>query len=266
MKNKEKKELFIWEEMTWVEIEKKLKLTDTAILPCGSIEQHGPHLTVDIDFFDARYLARESASRCSSPKPFVLPALPYGVAYHHEAFKGTLSVTNATLTQFVYEIGMNLARSGIKKLVLLNGHGDNSPALNNAAQMINRDSRIFVCVETGETSDVELYNLIDTPNDIHAGEIETSTSLALRPELVKMERAVNETLDFGSKFLNFDSVHSVDWYVRTNKISKSGVIGDATKANAEKGAKMWDIMIRQMVRFIEFIKTTPLDDLYQKRY
>ena len=266
MKNKENIEKFIWEEMTWVEIEKNLRNTDTAILPCGSIEQHGPHLTVDIDYYDAMYLAKKAAERCYSPKPFVLPALPYGVAYHHEAFKGTISVTNHTLTQFVYEIGMNMSRSGIKKLVLLNGHGDNAPALNNAAQMINRDSKIFVCVETGETSDVELYKLIDTPNDIHAGEIETSTSLALRPDMVKMDKAVNETLDFGSKFLNFDSAHSVDWYVRTNKISRSGVIGDATKASAEKGAKVWEIMIGQMVRFLEFIKTTPLDDLYQKRY
>ena len=54
--------------------------------------------------------------------------------------------------------------------------------------MINRDSKIFVCVETGETSDVDLYDLIKTHNDIHAGEIETSTSLAIRPELIDMAK------------------------------------------------------------------------------
>ncbi|MDW7690203.1 creatininase family protein [Flammeovirgaceae bacterium SG7u.111] len=257
---------YLWEEMTWVEIEEKLKSVDTAILPCGAIEQHGPHLPVDIDYFDANYLARKVAEACHEPKPFVLPTIPFGVSYHHEAFKGTLSVTNNALSAFVYDIGMGLAKNGIKKIILLNGHGDNAPTLNYAAQMINRDAGIFVCVETGETSDVDIYNLIDTPNDIHAGEIETSTTLAIRPEMVKMDKAVNETLNFGSKFLDFDNDRGVSWYVRTHKISDSGVMGDATKATAEKGKQMWEIMEKQLVKFVESIKSSSLDDLYQKKY
>ena len=82
--------------------------------------------------------------------------MSYGVAYHHEDFKGTVSVTNDALGKMVYDIGMSLARNGIRKLVILNGHGDNTPTLNYAAQMINRDANIFVCVETGETSDEDL--------------------------------------------------------------------------------------------------------------
>ncbi len=132
--------------------------------------------------------------------------------------------------------------------------------------MINRDAKIFVCVDTGETSDVALYNLVETPNDIHAGELETSTTLAIRPEVVQMDKAVNQTLQFGSKYLDFDSEHGVNWYVRTNKISESGVMGDATKATAEKGKKMWELMIHHMVSFVESIKNSSLDDLYQKRY
>jgi len=262
----EKKSTFLWEEMTWMEIENYLEQVDTVILPCGAIEQHGPHLPVDIDFFDARYLARKVAEGCSDPKPLVLPPIPYGVSYHHEGFKGTISVTNNALSAFVYDIGMSLARNGVKKIVILNGHGDNAPTLSYAAQMINRDAKIFVRVDTGDTSDVDLYDLTDTPNDIHAGEIETSTALALRPELVDMQKAVKETLDFGSKFLDFDSERGVNWYVRTDKISESGVMGDATKATAEKGQKMWEIMIAQLVKFVDFVKSNPLDDLYQKRY
>ncbi|HYW94831.1 MAG TPA: creatininase family protein, partial [Bacteroidales bacterium] len=156
---------YLWGEMSWPEIEEKLQKVDIAILPCGSIEQHGPHLPVDVDAFDAAYLARKVAEACSKPRPFVLPQVSYGVAYHHEDFKGTVSVTNDALSRLVYDIGMSLARNGIKKLVILNGHGDNTPTLNYAAQMINRDANIFVCVETGETSDEDLYKLIDTPND-----------------------------------------------------------------------------------------------------
>jgi len=257
---------YLWEKLTWQEIEEKLKIVDTAILPCGAIEQHGPHLPVDIDYFDAFYLAKKVAEACSDPKPFVLPPIPYGVSYHHEEFKGTLSVTNDALAKFVYDIGMNLSKNGIKKIILLNGHGDNAPTLSYAAQMINRDAEIFVCVETGETSDIDINDLIDTPNDIHAGEIETSTALAIRPELVQMDKAVNETLRFGSKYLNYTSDRGVAWYVRTKKISKSGIMGDPTKASELKGKKIWEIMIAHLVKFVEEIKRSKLEDLYQKKY
>lgn len=252
--------------MTWKELEAYLLTMDTAILPCGAIEQHGPHLPVDIDFYDARYLAYQVAQACADPKPLVLPAIPFGVSYHHEDFKGTISVTNNALSQFVYDIGLSLAKNGIKKLIILNGHGDNAPTLSYAAQMINRDAHIFVCVDTGETSDIDMYDLIETPNDIHAGEIETSTSLAIRPELVQMDKAVDGTLSFGNNYLDYDSDRGVSWYVRTKKISETGVMGNATKATAEKGVKMWELMIRHLVRFVESVKNTPLEELYQKRY
>jgi len=257
---------FLWELLTWEEVEERLQYVDTAILPCGSIEQHGPHLPVDVDYYDIVYLARKVAEACSDPKPFVLPGIPYGVSYHHEDFKGTISVTNDALAKFVYDIGMNLAKNGIKKLILLNGHGDNAPTLKYAAQMINRDARIFVCIDTGETSDTDINQLIDTPNDVHAGEIETSTTLALRPDLVNMEKARNSTLKFGSSYLDFTSSRGVPWYVHTSKISESGIMGDPTRATAEKGRKMWEIMIAQLVKFVEEVKSSKIEDLYQKRY
>ncbi|MCB0643966.1 MAG: creatininase family protein, partial [Phaeodactylibacter sp.] len=152
--NKKQKSDILWETMSWPEIEEKLKEVDTAILPCGAIEQHGPHLPVDVDYYDADWMAKVVAEQCQEPRPFVLPAIPYGVSYHHSAFKGTISVTNNALSALVYDIGMSLAHNGIKKLVILNGHGDNKPTLTYAAQMINRDSKIFVCVDTGESSDI----------------------------------------------------------------------------------------------------------------
>lgn len=260
------KNQFLWEEMTWPEIEEKLKEVDTVLLPCGAIEQHGPHLPVDIDFFDAKYLAYKVAEGCSDPKPLVLPPIPFGVSYHHEAFKGTLSVTNNALSLFVYDIGMSLAKNGVKKLIIINGHGDNAPTLHYAAQMINRDARIFVCVDTGETSDIDIAAYTETSNDIHAGDIETSTTLSVRPHLVQMDKAVDASLEFGSDFLDFDNERSVNWYVRTDKLSQSGVMGDATKATAEKGDQIWKVMIHNLVKFVDSIKEKSLDELYQKRY
>ena len=263
---KNEKVEYRWESLSWIEVEKRLEIIDTAILPCGSIEQHGPHLPVDVDYFDSVYLAGMVAQACSHPRPFVLPAIPYGVAYHHEDFKGTISVSNRALSSMVYDIGMSLSRNGIKKLIILNAHGDNAPTLLYAAQMINRDSGIFVCVESGETSDTDLEKLTETPNDIHAGEIETSTTLAIRPGMVKMEMAVDETMNFGSSYLNFSSERGVAWFVRTKIISKSGIMGNPTLATPEKGRKYWEIMIAHLVRFVEEIKQRKLEDLVQRKY
>ncbi|NNF34614.1 MAG: creatininase family protein, partial [Saprospiraceae bacterium] len=206
---------FLWAHLTWEEAEDKIKEVDTVLLPVGAIEQHGHHLPLDVDSFDAEFLAQKVAEACSDPKPLVLPLVPYGVSYHHDDFPGTISITNESMARFIYDIGMSVARQGIKKIIMINGHGDNAPTLNYAAQMINRDSGIFVCVDTGETSDTDIDPLTDTQNDVHAGEIETSTTLAIRPELVHMDRAVDSTLQFSNRYLNFSSKNHVPWYVQT---------------------------------------------------
>jgi creatinine amidohydrolase/Fe(II)-dependent formamide hydrolase-like protein len=257
---------FMWGELTWPEAKARFNEVDVALLPVGSIEQHGPHLPLDTDVFDADYLTRKVAEACSDPKPLVLPAISYGVSYHHEEFHGTISISNDTLAKLVYEIGLDVARNGIKKLVIINGHGGNSPALNHAAQMINRDAHIFVCVDSGETSDVDIYQLIDTPNDVHAGEIETSSSLAVRPELVKMDQATRAVPEFSSNYLDFTSKRGVLWYAYTEKISSTGVMGDPTKASPEKGKKIWEIMIAHLVALIEDIKVMTLDEIHHKTY
>jgi creatinine amidohydrolase/Fe(II)-dependent formamide hydrolase-like protein len=252
-------------ELTWPQAETLLKRVDVALLPVGSIEQHGPHLPLDTDAFDADYLSREVAKACSDPKPLVLPLIPYGVSYHHDDFRGTLSVSPETLSRLVYEIGMNAARNGVTKLVIVNGHGGNAPSLHFAAQMINRDAHIFTCVDTGESSDQELEAMSETRNDVHAGEIETSTTLAVRPDLVDLKRARKFVPRFSNDYLEFSSGRSVGWYARTAKISTSGVLGDPTKASREKGEKMWAVMIRNLVELVEDIKGMSLDEIYHQR-
>ncbi len=253
-------------ELTWPEAQSRLKEVDVALLPVGSIEQHGPHLPLDTDAFDAEYLAHKVAEACSDPKPLVLPLLPYGVSYHHEDFSGTISVSPETLAQMVYDIGISVAHHGIVKLVIINGHGGNSPALNFAAQMINRDTHMFTCVDTGESSDPDIHALVETPNDVHAGEIETSTSMAVRPSLVKLDAARKFIPRFSNRYLNFTSKRKVNWYTHTARISPDGVLGDPTKASREKGERIWKLMIGNLVEFVEDLKGISLDEIYQRRY
>jgi len=256
---------YLLAQMTWPEARRRFKEVDIALLPVGSIEQHGPHLPLDTDSFDAQYLARQVAAACSSPKPLVFPLIPYGVSYHHDDFTGTISISNDTLSRMVYEIGMSAAKSGITKLIIINGHGGNVPTLKFAAQMINRDARIFTTVDTGETSDADLDAICETANDVHAGEIETSTSLFVRPHLVNMRKAKKFVPEFSIKYLNFSAKRSVEWFAQTSHISPDGVLGDPTKATAKKGEKMWKIMIKNLVELVESLKNMSLDEIHEKR-
>jgi creatinine amidohydrolase/Fe(II)-dependent formamide hydrolase-like protein/7-cyano-7-deazaguanine synthase in queuosine biosynthesis len=256
---------YLFGELTWPLAKARLESTDTALLPVGAIEQHGPHLPLDTDAWDADHLCKEVARRCSDPRPLVLPLIAYGVSYHHQDFPGTLSISPETLSRMVHEIGVSAARHGIVKLVIINGHGGNGPTLQYAAQMINRDTHIFTCVDSGDTSDADIAALTETPNDVHAGEVETSTSLATRPELVNMKLARKAVPRFSSQYLDFSSRHSIEWYAHTGKLSKSGVLGDPTKASREKGEKYWQVMIDHLVRFIEQIKGMSLAEIHERR-
>jgi creatinine amidohydrolase/Fe(II)-dependent formamide hydrolase-like protein len=252
-------------ELTWPLAAERFETTDTALLPVGAIEQHGPHLPLDTDAWDAEYLCAEVARRCSDPKPLVFPLIPYGVSYHHQDFPGTLTISPEALSRVVYEIGMSAARHGIVKLVIVNGHGGNGPTLKYAAQMINRDAHIFTCVDSGETSDADIAELTETPNDVHAGEVETSTTLATRPELVDMSRARKAVPRFSSEYLDFTSRRSIEWYAHTGKLSKSGVLGDPTKATREKGERYWELMFQHLVAFVEQIKGLSLAEIHDRR-
>ncbi len=257
---------FLLGELTWMEAKKRFKEVDLALLPVGSIEQHGPHLPLDTDAFDAGYLASQVAALCSDPKPIVLPLIPYGVSYHHDDFSGTISISPGTLSRLVYDVGMSVARHGVKKLVIVNAHGGNVPALKFAAQNINRDAHIFTCVESGETSDTDVNRIIETPSDVHAGEIETSTTMAVRPDRVDVSRAQKFVPRFSSRYLDFSSKRSVEWFGKTAKISRSGVLGDPTRASRFKGEQIWEMMIKHLTEFVEDLKSMTLDEIYERRY
>ena len=252
--------------LTWPQAERRFAEIDVALLPVGAIEQHGPHLPLDTDAWDAERLCDDVAKACSQPPPIVLPLVPYGVSYHHDDFAGTISISPDTLAKMVHEIGIAAARNGIRKLLVINGHGGNSAALHFAAQMINRDTGIFTAVDTGESSDTDIDAMTETPNDVHAGEVETSTTLALRPDLVRMSLATPMVPRFSSHYLDFTSKRGVGWYAHTKKISETGVLGDPTLATAEKGRKMWNIMVDNLVEFVEDLKNLSLDEIHQRRY
>jgi creatinine amidohydrolase/Fe(II)-dependent formamide hydrolase-like protein len=135
--------------------------------------------------------------------------------------------------------------------------------------MINKDAHIFTCVDTGETSDDDIAQIVgNAAHDVHAGEIETSTTLATRPALVDMSKAPRAEPRFSRRYLELSetSRRMVGWYARTAKISQSGVLGNATRATAEKGEKIWEVMTRRLTELVEDLKRLSLEEIYERRY
>jgi len=247
--------------MTSPEAGERMAACDVALLPTGAIEQHGPHLTVDTDFWHAERLCREVALACGEPYPVVLPGIPFGVSYHHDDFPGTLSVSAETLSRYVTEVGRSAARQGVRKLVIVNGHGGNAPALQTAAQKIHRKTGVFVCVDTGETSDADVDAIAETRGDIHAGEIETSEALHLRPDDVRGELPGLSVPRFALEALDEGGERWVPWFARTSRLSPEGVLGDPSRATADKGRRMWEVQIGRLVELVRGLRGRSLEEL-----
>jgi len=240
-------------ELTWPDVEEFLTTHNVAIIPVGSCEQHGPHLPMDTDAYDAFWLSSKAAEKAQCA--LVAPTLYYGVSSHHMDFPGTITLSPHTLEQLAYEVASSLIRHGFKKIVFENGHGGNTPALESAAQRIKADFNVFVAIDTVSLIPDFIKKFIETPYDAHAGEFETSTTLANRENLVIKERIKKPSITLPkSKYTKIglkEGGPKVSWGFRTEEISQTGVIGDPTKASKKKGEAAWDLAIQRLADFLK---------------
>jgi creatinine amidohydrolase/Fe(II)-dependent formamide hydrolase-like protein len=240
-------------ELTWVDVKEFLKKHQTAIVPVGSCEQHGPHLPLDTDAYDAFWLSLKAAEKAQCA--LVTPPIYYGVSLHHMDFPGTVTLNPQTLEQVAYEIGLCLVKHGFEKILFENGHGGNTPALEAAAQRIKAEAEAFVAIDTVSLIPDFIEQFIETPYDAHAGEFETSTSLANRENAVVKERIAKPQIALPkSKYTKIGLKEvgpKVSWAFRTKEISSTGVIGDPTKASKEKGEKAWKLAIERLAELLK---------------
>ncbi len=246
------KEKIFWGEMTRQELRNRSRFVDTAILPVGSLEQHGPHLPLDTDAYDAEYIVKKSVKELGPPRPPILPTIPYGVSSHHMSFKGTVTVSSETLKDTVKEIGGSIVSHGFHKLLIYNGHGGNTSTLKAAAQELKDDTGLIVFIDSGESMEPGRKELVESENDVHAGEYETSTSLANREELIEEEEIPEEDVSYPDKSLEFDEEPPFFFTWDTHELSRTGVLGNPKKATKEKGEKLWEEGVE---RLTERIKT-----------
>jgi len=158
------------------------------IIGIGSIEQHGPHLPLGMDSLAVREIIHRVAKRTNSV--CVHPCWP-GYSPHHMGFKGTITFSWDTLMGVLMDTIGSLAYHGVKRFVIINGHGGNTATMNLVAQLAKREYGVMVATPSGP-SGTELAKRFTERSqrywDVHSGTNETSAALALFPELVEMWR------------------------------------------------------------------------------
>jgi creatinine amidohydrolase len=230
----------IIENITSREFSEGLKRTRTVLLPVGATEGHGSHLPLGTDTFQAFDVCVRLAER----RPvFVAPALPYGVCRSTADHPGTVGIGTDTLKALVGDVVTALYRQGLRDFVILSGHagGTHNAALLDAGEALLRnlpEMRIAVVTEY-DLAKGEGGMIIETAGDSHAGEIETSRMLATRPQLVK-GAAPAAYPSFPRHILVRDK----------RRFWPSGVWGDPTRASAEKGRQIEDVVVTALERLV----------------
>lgn len=259
-----------FEKLTWEEINDAVDLRKVCILPCGSVEQHGYHLPLDVDIICPTGIA-QSAGRAAADRVLVLPTVNYGYMGHVMDFPGTVNVDYQHYINYVLDLTKSLAYHGFKKVILLNGHGSNMPNLDLVARRHN--------IETdGECILAAWWDLLKTdPSFIpswresqfpggcsHACELETSLYLYLDGDNVRKEKIQDELARYvrdGSPFIWGDLLGKgpaalTSW---TSSYTESGVIGQPSFATAEKGRLVHDEAVKQLVALATWFRDRPID-------
>ena len=215
------------------------------VIPVATLEDHGYHLPIDTDVVIAETLA-DRAVRRRPGRALLLPTVTHGYSPHHMDFPGTITIDWKTFVDGLLDIGRSLLAHGFSRILFVNGHGSNVPLVEMAARLLMVERRDAIAAAFWYLSTPESAELLARTRDSHAPggmahacELETSLYLAIRPELVQMDRAVREVPDW-------DSDHVwMDWNDGPLSVkgpwsgwTESGVLGDATVATAEKG-RLW---------------------------
>ena len=259
-----------YEKLTWPEINDAIDLGQVCIVPCGAVEQHGPHLPLDVDLVCPTGIAKGAGQEIPE-KILVLPIVAYGYTGHVMDFPGTINSDYQHFMNHVLDITRSLAYHGFKKIILLNGHGSNMPNLNLVARRTNLET-------DAECILAAWWDLLSVDKDFmpnwreskfpggcaHACELETSLYLYLDEEHVRKDKIKNGTISFNEENSPFNYVDLtcqgpatiVSW---TSSYSDTGVLGEAELASAEKGKAAYDEAVKQLVRLVTWFKDRPKD-------
>ncbi len=227
-----------------------------AVLPIAAIEQHGPHLAVSTDTIIGQGMVDTVIAKLPEDLSVLfLPISAVGKSNEHIRSPGTITYTAETAQRVWTEIGESVARAGLRKMVIVTSHGGNVDTMRVVARELRVNCQMLV-VTTGWRFGVPkgLFSDQEALHGIHAGDIETSLMLHLRPDLVRKEKVANFVpssvrMENEFKFLRPTGLHAHAWIAQD--IHPAGAAGDASLGTAEKG-KQWAEF--QAERFIELLR------------
>ena len=259
-----------YEKLTWPEINDAIEFGQVCIVPCGAVEQHGPHLPLDVDLVCPTGVAK-GAGEIAPEKMLVLPIIAYGYTGHVMDFPGTINSDYQNFMNHVLDVTRSLAYHGFKKIILLNGHGSNMPNLNLVARRTNLET-------DAECILAAWWQLLNVDKEFmtkwreskfpggcaHACELETSMYLYLDEDNVRKDKIKSEPISFNEENNPFNYIDLmcqgpatiVSW---TSSYTQSGVQGEAELATKEKGKAAYEEAVKRLVELVTWFKDRPKD-------
>lgn len=254
-----------WQELTTRDFDALDAATVIAVLPVAAVEQHGPHLPLATDAVIVDGLVAELLPRVpDDAQVLVLPTQAVGHSLEHEAFAGTLSVSAEHLLGAWLDVARGVARTGVRKLVLLNSHGGQRSLVDLAAVRMRAELHMLAVRASyfalGQPD--ALFDPAELRHGIHGGELETSLMLHLRPDLVRAA----ELEDFGGLAREMERSYALlgperpvgfGWLAQD--LDPSGVCGNAARADAERGRAYLVYLAERLAGLVDELNRTPLD-------
>jgi len=256
-----------WHELTTEDFAAVDAERTVALLPVAAIEQHGPHLPLYTDACIAEGLVAATLDRLDDARSLlVLPAMTVGDSMEHAAFPGTLSLSSETLHRAWRELGDSVARAGLRKLVILNTHGGQPQITDLVALDLRRAHGMLVVKANYFAFGVphQLFDDEELDHGIHGGAVETSIMLHLRPDLVRTEAAENFeplSLQMAADYRHLGPEGPIGFGWTAQDLNPAGVVGDATRADAEKGRRVLEHAAKGLAELIDEVARFPLANL-----
>jgi creatinine amidohydrolase len=234
--------------LTQPEAEAILKRSGLAILPMGSVEQHGPHLPCGTDYLASLVIGKAVAEKVDG---LLLPFCPVGVTPFHMSFAGTLTLSPQTFISVVEDICDSIIQHGAKKLVFLNWHEGNTSAMNLAAVSVQQRHPVRVLVVQACYIAFELFG--KECGLTHGGELEVLPILAYEPSLVHLDRATNPSPPDRARHV--DSLRrgraGYPFLRDIKEIAPTGWYGEPQKATIERSKDFLEGVAGRAAEYIE---------------
>jgi creatinine amidohydrolase len=235
-----------------------------AVLPVAAVEQHGPHLPLATDALINAGIVRAALDALSDDVvALMLPAFDYGSSGEHADFDGTLAVEPELLLNVWLNIADDVARAGIRKIVILNSHGGQKSLVDLAALNLRtaHDMLAVRCNYFSFGAPDGLFSAKEWSAGLHGGEIETSLMLHLHPQQVRTEWLKNfdslvTTLAESNKWLGVEKPIGFGW--KAQDLNPAGVAGNAARADADRGAAYLAHIGKSLAELLSEVAATPL--------